>query len=64
MHRKEIDIAQIHIIPFDIGCVFFDCLSINNSKNLEFAKIFNDNLSKENIQCYIKNEKIYYYCTK
>lgn len=40
-------IKQIHIIPFDLGCVFFDCLSINNSKNLAFAKVFNEKLAVE-----------------
>lgn len=40
-------IEQIHIIPFDLGCVFFDCLSINNSKNLAFAKIFNKKIMEE-----------------
>lgn len=40
-------IEQIHIIPFDLGCVFYDCLSINNSKNLEFAEAFNKELAKE-----------------
>lgn len=40
-------IAQIHIIPFDLGCVFYDCLSINNSKNLAFAKAFNKKLTEE-----------------
>lgn len=40
-------IEQIHIIPFDLGCVFYDCLSINNSKNLAFAKAFNEKLTEE-----------------
>lgn len=40
-------IQQIHIIPFDLGCVFYDCLSINNSNNLAFAKFFNENLAEE-----------------
>ena len=40
-------IEQIHIIPFDLGCVFYDCLSINNSRNLAFAKAFNEKLAEE-----------------
>lgn len=32
--------TQIHIIPFDLGCVFIDVLSVDNSKNLLFAKKF------------------------
>ena len=40
-------IRQIHIIPFDIGCMFFDCLSLNNSKNLQFAKKFIEKLTVE-----------------
>lgn len=40
-------IRQIHIIPFDIGCMFFDCLSLNNSKNLQFAKKFVEKLTVE-----------------
>ena len=40
-------VSQIHIIPFDLGCVFFDCLSIDNSKNLCFAEYFVDKLSLE-----------------
>lgn len=40
-------IRQIHIIPFDIGCMFFDCLSLNNSKNLQFAKKFVERLTVE-----------------
>lgn len=40
-------IKQIHIIPFDLGCIFYDCLSINNSKNLAFAKAFNEKLTEE-----------------
>ena len=34
----------MHIIPFDLGCIFNDCLSVNNSKNSVFAKSFNQNL--------------------
>ena len=37
-------IQQVHIIPFDLGCIFNDCLSVNNSKNSVFAKSFNQNL--------------------
>lgn len=43
-------IQQVHIIPFDLGCIFNDCLSVNNSKNSVFAKSFNQkliNLAKE-----------------
>lgn len=32
--------TQIHIIPFDLGCVFIDVLSVDNSKNLLYAKKF------------------------
>lgn len=40
-------IRQIHIIPFDLGCMFYDCLSLNNSKNLQFAKKFIEKLTAE-----------------
>lgn len=49
-------IEQIHIIPFDLGCVFYDCLSINNSKNLAFAKSFNEKLKEECKKCKITVE--------
>lgn len=38
---------QIHIIPFDLGCVFIDVLSVDNSKNLLFAKKFIRELKKK-----------------
>lgn len=41
---KNTGIEQVHIIPFDLGCVFYDCLSLNNSRNLAFAKLFNNKL--------------------
>lgn len=44
---KQDPIKQVHIIPFDLGCVFFDCLSIDNSKNLCFAEYFVNKLSLE-----------------
>ena len=34
---ERLGVPQLHIIPFDLGCAFFDCLSLNNSKNLKFA---------------------------
>ena len=40
-------IGQLHIIPFDLGCIFYDCLSISNSKNLSFAKVFIEKLTVE-----------------
>ena len=43
----SIGIEQLHIIPFDLGCVFYDSLSINNSKNLSFAKVFIEKLTTE-----------------
>lgn len=43
----DMGIKQLHIIPFDLGCVFYDCLSINNSKNLRFAKVFIEKLTAE-----------------
>ncbi|MCX4292057.1 MAG: hypothetical protein OSJ36_09750 [Odoribacter sp.] len=49
---KNYGIRQIHIIPFDIGCMFFDCLSLNNSKNLHFAKKF---IEKLTIECAAHN---------
>ncbi len=45
MEQKTL--KQIHIIPFDLGCVFFDCLSLDNSKNLCFAEEFLQKLEKE-----------------
>lgn len=33
-------IPQIHLIPFDLGISFFDVLSLDNSKNILFAKKF------------------------
>ncbi len=43
----NLGVQQLHIIPFDLGCVFYDCLSINNSKNLDFAKHFIDKLTND-----------------
>lgn len=50
-------VSQIHIIPFDLGCVFFDCLSIDNSKNLCFAEYFVDKLSLECVNIGVSIEK-------
>ena len=44
--EKMIGTTQIHIIPFDLGYVFYDVLSINNATNLKFAKEFVSELSK------------------
>lgn len=40
-------VPQIHIIPFDLGVVFFDVLAIDNSKNLLFAEDFCDEMQAE-----------------
>ena len=40
-------VPQLHVIPFDLGCAFFDCLSLNNSKNLKFADKFVAQLTAE-----------------
>ena len=37
--------SQIHIIPFDVGYVFFDVLNTDNSKNLKMAESFISELS-------------------
>lgn len=37
---QHIGVPQIHIIPFDLGIVFYDVLSIDNSKNFLFAEKF------------------------
>lgn len=50
-------VSQIHIIPFDLGCVFFDFLSIDNSKNLCFAEYFVDKLSLECVNIGVSIEK-------
>ena len=50
-------VGQIHIIPFDLGCVFFDSLSIDNSKNLCFADFFVDKLSMECANLEVSIEK-------
>lgn len=44
---QKIGIPQIHIIPFDLGAVFYDVLTIDNTKNLEFTISFCDDLQKE-----------------
>ena len=44
MSKKIMD--QVHIIPFDIGMVFYDEVSLDNTKNIELAEIFVDELSK------------------
>ncbi len=33
-------ITQIHIVPFDLGYIFYDILSISNEKNIKFATRF------------------------
>ena len=37
---KQIGVPQIHLIPFDLGVVFCDVLSIDNTKNILFAEWF------------------------
>lgn len=37
---NKVGISQIHIIPFDLGYVFFDVLSIDNTQNILFAQEF------------------------
>lgn len=44
---SKIGVPQIHIIPFDLGVVFFDVLAIDNSKNLLFAEGFCDEMQAE-----------------
>lgn len=44
--KERFGMTQIHIIPFDLGYVFYDVLSINNATNLKFAKEFVDELSE------------------
>ena len=44
---ERLGVPQLHIIPFDLGCAFFDCLSLNNSKNLKFADKFVAQLTSE-----------------
>lgn len=43
---KQIGVPQIHLIPFDLGIVFYDVLLIDNTRNLEYAISFCDELSK------------------
>lgn len=57
VEMKQNAVGQIHIIPFDLGCVFFDCLSIDNSKNLCFADYFVDKLSMECANLEVSIEK-------
>ena len=44
---EKVGVPQIHIIPFDLGVVFYDVLTIDNSKNILFAKSFCDELAQE-----------------
>lgn len=43
---QSVGVPQIHIIPFDLGVVFYDVLAIDNSKNLLFAEKFCEQLEK------------------
>lgn len=43
----KIGIPQIHIVPFDLGVIFFDVLAIDNSKNLLFADYFCEKMKNE-----------------
>lgn len=43
---KQIGVSQIHLIPFDLGIVFYDVLSIDNTRNLEYANTFCEELSQ------------------
>ena len=45
--QNKIGISQIHIIPFDLGYVFYDVLSIDNTKNILFAQDFVAALAKQ-----------------
>lgn len=44
---EKTGISQIHIIPFDLGYLFYDILSVDNLKNLQFAQAFVDTLTDE-----------------
>lgn len=37
---EQIGVPQIHIVPFDLGIVFYDVLTIDNTKNICFAELF------------------------
>lgn len=43
---KKIGVPQIHLIPFDLGIVFYDVLSLDNTKNLLYANIFCEKVSQ------------------
>ena len=44
MKNKILD--QVHIIPFDIGTVFYDEVSLDNTKNIKLAELFTEEMSK------------------
>ena len=56
---QHIGVPQIHIIPFDLGIVFYDVLSIDNSKNFLFAEKFCRNLAKISIENNWKTDKLF-----
>ena len=39
-------IGQIHIIPFDLGMVFYDEVSLDNTKNIELAEKFTEKMNE------------------
>lgn len=56
---SRIGIPQIHIIPFDLGVVFYDVLSIDNSRNLLFAEDFCQQLKKLSLEYGWKFTKLF-----
>lgn len=59
MQQKHIGVPQIHIIPFDLGIVFYDVLSIDNSKNFLFAEKFCHRLTSTAIEYNWKVDKLF-----
>lgn len=60
---KSFGTSQVHLIPFDLGFVFYDVLNIDNSKNLIFGNEFVEELietyKNKNPEVSIKNNIIF-----
>ena len=37
---SRVGVSEIHLIPFDLGYIFYDILSMDNTKNIKFTKAF------------------------
>ncbi len=55
---KKTNIRYLHIIPFDLGYIFYDLLSVENDKNLQMTEDFLNKLSshyRRNSDVEVKN---------